>query len=200
MIQSTILAFGVSALVRTLRIRWEGEALPERAVVAFWHAKMLTGWWVSRSNSVAMVSRSKDGEYLSSILSRWKYKLVRGSSGKGGMEALDEAMDLVRSADAQRLVITPDGPQGPAEIFKRGAFIAANGLDLPLYFLEIEHKRKKILSSSWDKFEIPYPFSSVIITPHRIDYTGYLRSEQEQAAYLNRMSLPFQSLKTDYAD
>ena len=193
MITSSILSVGVSALAKSLRISWEGDPLPERSVVAFWHSRMIAGWWLSREGAVAIVSKSKDGEYLSSILSRWNYKLVRGSSGKGGMEALEEAIAVVRRGEAHRLVITPDGPQGPPEIFKRGAFIAARELGLPLHFLEIKYKSKKILTSSWDKFEVPLPFTSVSIKTLLVDTSGFPSEHNAQVMYLQTISEQYAS-------
>jgi lysophospholipid acyltransferase (LPLAT)-like uncharacterized protein len=196
---TSLFALSVSLLVRTLRITFEGDALPEKAIVTFWHSRMLVGWWVSRIKAVAMVSKSKDGEYLSKILSSWHYELVRGSSGKGGMEALDEAMIAIRKEDAGHLVITPDGPQGPTEVFKRGAFIAAKELELPLYFIEIEHKKKKVLKKSWDKFEIPLPFSSVSVKAHKIEITNFPEGQDEQLQFLQNVSLPLSTNRSNNA-
>lgn len=185
---SRVLGTGISALIRSLRIEWRGDPLPERAVVAFWHAKMLAGWWVARKHAVALVSRSKDGERLAQILESWKYKLVRGSSGKGGSEALDNAIELVRIGAAKRLAITPDGPRGPREVMKRGAFIAAGELGLPLIFLDITYEHAKVLPKSWDRFEVPYPLSKVIIDPHIIDVSDFPNEKEDQQEYLQKLS------------
>lgn len=183
----------VTTLVRSLRIKWHGGRLPDRAVIAFWHSKMLAGWWISREHSVALVSKSKDGDYLSSILSAWDYQVIRGSAGKNGMEALREAIVLVDESRADRLVLTPDGPRGPAEVFKRGAFIAAKELNLPLIFLDIRYHGRIVLDSSWDRFEIPYPFSRVDITPCVIDTRMFPDERAAQDAYLAMRSRSYQT-------
>lgn len=184
---SRILGTSISALARSLRIDWRGDPLPDRAVVAFWHAKMIAGWWVARKNAVALVSKSKDGEKLSQILRSWKYKIVRGSSGKGGTEALGDAIELVRMGAANRLVITPDGPRGPREVMKRGAFIAAKELALPLVFLDITYDNTKVLTKSWDRFEVPYPLSKVIVKPKIIDVSDFPETKEDQLKYLQRI-------------
>jgi lysophospholipid acyltransferase (LPLAT)-like uncharacterized protein len=107
------------------------------------------------------------------------------------MEALTEAMGVIRADASRRLVITPDGPQGPPEIFKRGAFVAALELDVPLYFLEIEHKSKKILNKSWDKFEVPLPFSTVRINVRKIETSNFPEAQEAQNEYLQNISKPF---------
>ena len=187
----TLLPSGLTTLIRSLRIKWVGEPLPEKCIVAFWHSQMLAGWWVSRRDAVALVSKSKDGEYLNNILTKWSYKTVRGSSSVSGKEALEEAIEMIRSGEAKRLVITPDGPRGPREIFKRGAFIAAEELSLPLYFLSIDYRNAMRLPKSWDKFQIPYPFSSVIVTPHEINVSDFPSDPDEQKEYLEKVSLPY---------
>ncbi len=187
----TILPPSLTTLIRTLRFKWVGEPLPEKCIVAFWHSRMIGGWWISRKNAVALVSESKDGEYLNKILTNWKYKTVRGSSTRSGKQALSEAVEMIRTGDAKRLVITPDGPQGPKEIFKRGIFIAAQELELPLYFLSIEYKGRIRLLKSWDKFQIPFPLSSVVINSHRLDTTTFPSDPEEQKIFLEQASFPY---------
>jgi len=191
---SNFLPLGLTGLIRSLRFKWIGELLPEKCIVMFWHSRMIAGWWVARENAVALVSKSKDGEYLNSILTKWSYNVVRGSSSHSGKEALDNAIEMIKAGKASRLVITPDGPRGPKEMFKRGAFIAAQELDLPLYFLTIKYRAALQLPKSWDKFQIPYPLSRVVIISHRIDSTGFPIESEEQKIFLETASLPFQTL------
>ncbi len=190
---STVLPPGLTTLIHSLRFKWIGEPLPEKCVVAFWHSRMIAGWWVARQDAVALVSKSKDGEYLDKILKNWDYKTVRGSSSVSGKEALDEALTMIRSGEVKRLVITPDGPRGPKEVFKRGAFLAAQELDLPLYFLSIEYNGGMDLTKSWDKFQVPYPLSSVTITPHLIDTSKFPSNPEEQKRFLEKASIPFRT-------
>jgi len=185
---SAILSVGITSLVKTLRVEWDGLPLPDHAVVAFWHSKMIAGWWLARKNAVAMVSQSKDGEHLAEILRKWKYKLVRGSSSKDGREALENAIELIKCGAVSRLVITPDGPRGPREAMKRGAFIAAKELDLPLIFLKISYENAKVLSKSWDKFEVPYPFSKVKVDAIRFDASDFPEDKDSQRIYVEHIS------------
>jgi lysophospholipid acyltransferase (LPLAT)-like uncharacterized protein len=158
-----LLPFFVDLLARTLRISWRGEALPKRAIIMFWHGDMLAGWYVGRKRRpVALVSQSKDGNFLAAVLKKWGYQITRGSSKKNGMEALELAMQSVKKHECDSLVITPDGPRGPRHEYKRGAFIAARELDLPLFHLHIDYASRKTLKS-WDQFELPTPFSKVTI-------------------------------------
>lgn len=185
---SAFLPTGITALVKTLRFKWSGEPLPDKCVVAFWHSKMVAGWFLSRTDSVALVSPSKDGNYLTSVLKKWKYLVVRGSSSKKGMEALLEAIEMVKGGKAKRIVITPDGPRGPKEEFKRGAFIAAKELGLPLVFLHIKYRDGMKFMKSWDRFELPYPFSVVEVRTERLDTAAFPEEKEEQIVYLEHVS------------
>ncbi|MCK9409178.1 MAG: lysophospholipid acyltransferase family protein [Bacteroidetes bacterium] len=133
-------------------------------VVAFWHGSMFVGWFVHRpknGNSVsALVSQSNDGEYLSIVLEQWGYSMIRGSSHIGGKEAMQLMVDAL--AGGSSLAITPDGPRGPRHEMKMGAVRAAQKASVPLVLAGIVVKKKRLLHS-WDRFEVPLPFSKVIV-------------------------------------
>jgi lysophospholipid acyltransferase (LPLAT)-like uncharacterized protein len=157
-----LLPYFVDLLLMTVKIVEDGKELPkENFVAAFWHGKMLIGWkLLSRRNPAALVSESKDGELLTKVLRHWKYELARGSSSKGGKDALEI---LVRKAkDGFTIGITPDGPRGPAKKFKAGAVIIAKRSLKPLVLIGIGFQ-KSVRLKSWDAFEIPKPFSRVYV-------------------------------------
>jgi lysophospholipid acyltransferase (LPLAT)-like uncharacterized protein len=95
---------------------------------------------------------------LTAILEKWNFHVVRGSSSKGGHEALDLMIHLTE--ENYHLAITPDGPTGPIFKMKPGAVITARRSQIPLLLVGIGMKSKWTLKS-WDKFEIPKPFSAV---------------------------------------
>ena len=124
-------------------------------------------------NPAALVSQSKDGAILSKLLNMWKYEVVRGSSSKGGKEAVDKLIELVKSG--RNAIITPDGPRGPAGQIKNGPLIISNKSNVPIIPVRIFYENKKILEKSWDKFEIPFPFSKCIITfGNKYNYSEFL--------------------------
>jgi lysophospholipid acyltransferase (LPLAT)-like uncharacterized protein len=119
---------------------------------------MLIGWWLfKKDNFFALVSKSSDGDILSKLLNGWKYKVIRGSSSKGGKDALEHLIDEIDNGSS--VVITPDGPRGPENKIKNGALIISNKTGFPIIPIKINYLKKKILLKSWDKFEIPLPFS-----------------------------------------
>lgn len=156
----------LSLLCRTLTINVKNGEHVEKLikenknfVLAFWHGSMIVPWYVHRNKKFsALVSRSKDGGLLFKILSKWNYNVVRGSSHRGGSAALGTLINCATKQSA--VLITPDGPRGPAQIMKPGAVITAKKAQVPLILLGVFHQKKKILKS-WDRFEVPYYFSSV---------------------------------------
>jgi len=154
-----ILPSVINIYIKTLRIKINNfPDLDTNAVFIFWHSKMLIGWWLfSNKQYGALVSQSKDGEILNRILIRWKYKVVRGSSSKAGKEALSEIINFAEFGNS--VVLTPDGPRGPPGNIKNGALVISYECKIPIIPVKIFNHNKNILSKSWDKFEIPLPFS-----------------------------------------
>ncbi|MCX7798357.1 MAG: lysophospholipid acyltransferase family protein [Melioribacter sp.] len=156
----------VSILLKTCKITIHNQKMLQNLIqkksnfiVVFWHGLMITGWYLHKDlNCAALVSKSKDGDLLANALKKWGYKVIRGSSHIGGSEALEDMIDLLNKKYS--LALTPDGPTGPIYKMKAGAVVAAKKTGVPLLLLGIYNKRKIILNS-WDKFEIPLPFSRI---------------------------------------
>ena len=161
-----VLSSFVNVLCKTLRITLINEnavsVLKKKRipfVLAFWHSTMFLPWYLHRNEKfTALTSKSKDGDLLARLLTKWKYNVIRGSSSSGGDDALNLLIENAKSGSA--VSITPDGPRGPVFQMKAGAVITAKKSGVPLVLLGIGYQKKKILNS-WDKFEIPKPFSNV---------------------------------------
>lgn len=156
----------INILLKTLRIteirNKDFEVLEKgnkNYVLAFWHGTMLLPWYLKKNeNFYTIISRSKDGEILSRVLTNWNYNVERGSSSKGGSEVLNVLIDKAKRGSS--ISITPDGPRGPEKELKAGAVIIAKKAGVPLVLLGLGIS-KKVKLSSWDKFQIPYPFAKV---------------------------------------
>jgi len=104
----------------------------------------------------AMVSASKDGGMLTAVLDCFKVKPVRGSSSRRGRQAL---LELTTWAErGYDLAITPDGPRGPCYVVQEGVASLAQLTGLPIIPVSY-HLCWKIHARSWDRFQIPLPFS-----------------------------------------
>lgn len=158
------LTYSVDLLCKSLRINFRNKDVIDRLdennqnyVIAFWHETMLLSWYLhGRKKIAALTSKSKDGDLLAKQLKHWDYKVVRGSSSKGGDVALGIMIDYAKNKYS--IAVTPDGPRGPAHKFKAGAVITAKKSGIPLVLLGIGFRKKKLLKS-WDKFHVPYFFT-----------------------------------------
>lgn len=161
-----LLGVGVRLLCMTLRVLVSGPGADEigrcPVVLAFWHGRQmaLLGAW-RRPGTLVMVSRSKDGTLASGALGALGFRVVRGSSSRGGAASLKRIARIVRRerADAAFAV---DGPRGPVFRAKPGAALAArlgNALLLPVGSAVSRATRLR----SWDDFLIPWPFARVTI-------------------------------------
>ncbi len=148
---------------------------------------MLVGWWLFKDkNFTALVSKSSDGEILSNILKKWNYKVVRGSSSKGGREALEEVILLVKKNNT--VILTPDGPRGPANILKNGALLISNRCGVPIVPVKINYSSKISLKKSWDRFQVPIPFTKCnIYFGNNYSYEKYL-DESELEVFKKRLA------------
>jgi lysophospholipid acyltransferase (LPLAT)-like uncharacterized protein len=110
---------------------------------------------------VAIVSPSKDGDYLERILASNNVGAVRGSSTRGGVRALLSLARMMKN-ELVHACITIDGPVGPRHVAKEGGLFLANrtgGRIIPVRIF----MKNSIKAPTWDKFQIPLPFSKVVI-------------------------------------
>ncbi len=156
----------VRGLLSTTRLRREGQEhfLSHRThgrpvVFAFWHGQLLPLVYYHRAEGiVVLVSEHADGEYITRVIERHGFGTARGSSSRGAAKGLKA---LIRAARAgSDLALTPDGPQGPARVFKPGALLAAQVTGLPVIPLGVGCSGGWRLGS-WDGFLIPHPFSRI---------------------------------------
>ena len=194
--------FAINVLLKSVRIEFANrEPLEKLAaenknfVAAFWHGSMMIGWYVHRNmNCAALVSKSKDGDVLANALSKWKIKVVRGSSHIGGKEALDSMLDLLQQNFS--LTMTPDGPTGPIHKMKAGAVITAKKMNVPLFLVGIGI-RNKIVLKSWDGFEIPKPFTKINVIYSEPIYVDGNMSFDETSAVIENCEKQLNNLQKD---
>jgi lysophospholipid acyltransferase (LPLAT)-like uncharacterized protein len=152
----------------TMRITIIGGEIPqayhdrgEGMIGVFWHARLLLPIFGYRGKGVhVLISSHGDGEIIASVMSKFGQSTVRGSSSKGGKEALKEMMRLAK--ENRDILITPDGPRGPAEVVKGGVATLACLTGRPVVPLASSCSRGKRMES-WDRFLLPYPFSRGVI-------------------------------------
>jgi len=105
-----------------------------------------------------LVSASRDGAWLAAFFSLMGMQAVRGSSSRGGREAMTAMVEVLRAGHA--IGITPDGPRGPCYDFKEGGLVVARRAGARVLLLGMEFSSAWRLRS-WDGFYLPKPFSRV---------------------------------------
>ncbi|MFN2454666.1 MAG: lysophospholipid acyltransferase family protein [Pyrinomonadaceae bacterium] len=143
---------------------WEqaarGNQLP---VYTFWHNRIFAGtYFWRRRGIVIMTSQSFDGEYIARFIQRFGYGAVRGSSTRGGVGAIVEMVRLVRHGCPAGFSI--DGPRGPRYVAKMGAVLLAKKTGQPVLPFTFTSKKFWETRGSWDKFQVPKPFTRVLVS------------------------------------
>ena len=164
-------AAAVSALGATLSVRAAGvDALRPlwRArrplIYAVWHGRILIVPWLNarlrRQEGARAVrvlaSRSRDGQMMAEFARHFGLDVTRGSSSRGGLEALRELARAVRAGEDVAMV--PDGPRGPARRLQGGIVALAATTGAPIVPVGVAARPARRLHS-WDRFMIPIPFA-----------------------------------------
>ena len=167
-------------------IRWQVRGIEHldeiyesghRSIFTFWHACIFPATWFWRQRGiVVMSSRSKDGEYIARFIQRFGYGTARGSSSRGAGRALAEMSECLDcNVD---VAFTIDGPRGPAYVAKPGAVTLARHSGQAILPFHITSKRYLPLSS-WDRLQIPLPFTRAIALIAPAIYVPRNASEDE---------------------
>ncbi|MBQ4133610.1 MAG: lysophospholipid acyltransferase family protein [Desulfovibrionaceae bacterium] len=132
----------------------------EPVCLALWHNELFPLMHVRAAGRFgAIVSRSGDGELLARVLESMGIATARGSSSRGGVQALVRAARLMRK-EGRVICVTVDGPRGPRHEVKEGVIHLARmsrGKIVPVRLFMHKYKR----FASWDRFQLPLPFSLV---------------------------------------
>jgi len=135
-----------------------------RIIAPIWHQRLFPALAYARRlrefRPIVMISQSRDGEFIADIAKRLGLVPIRGSSSRGGAEALKT---IVRKLEENPIVgHIVDGPRGPKGKVKPGLIRMAQlsgAVVLPLIF----SVDKAWIAGSWDHFLIPKPFSRVTV-------------------------------------
>ena len=133
----------------------------EASLMAFWHCNilMMTGNFVGYDARV-LISEHGDGEHIAQVCLRLGNGVVRGSTTRGGARSLIQlSRQLENGVD---VVVTPDGPKGPARIAQAGVIYLAARTGCPIVPVGVASDSYHEVGS-WDKFRVPYPGSKIVV-------------------------------------
>lgn len=166
----TAIAIAGSALIRGMGCTWRVEHVDEanvraarqhapNVIYALWHGRMFQLAFTHRNRSIhVLTSAHRDGEIIGQIVRRMGYGHVRGSSTRGGTGAILALTTAIEQGFD--IAITIDGPLGPKYRAKPGAVQIAKMSGAAIVPVAAGSRRHKTLSS-WDAFEVPFPFTRV---------------------------------------
>jgi lysophospholipid acyltransferase (LPLAT)-like uncharacterized protein len=142
-----------------------GRPVNENYIGTLWHNRLLIFPFVLRRffpnrRGAALISASRDGDLLADAIERFDFDVVRGSSSRLGASAILQLTDVL--ASGRDVVITPDGPRGPAYELGPGIIFLAQKSGAPVVPVNMEYSSCWRLKS-WDRFILPRPFSKVCV-------------------------------------
>jgi lysophospholipid acyltransferase (LPLAT)-like uncharacterized protein len=170
-------------LARTLRYEMDdragvlGKPVEGNYIAALWHNRLLLISFVLKKffpqrPGAGLISASRDGDMIADVTQRFGFDVVRGSSSRMGASALRELSEVL--ASGRDVLITPDGPRGPAYELGPGIIFLAQKTGAPVVPVNMEYSNCWRVKS-WDRFIIPKPFSKVRVIigqPQRISSTS----------------------------
>ena len=128
-------------------------------IYAFWHGVLLIHAFSHRNRGIqVLVSQHRDGEWIARILARMGNGLARGSSRRGGVEALFQLATRLDAGDD--IAITVDGPQGPRYSIHPGVVLLARRTGRPIVPMTAAFERGTFLGT-WDALRMPRPGTRV---------------------------------------
>ena len=113
-----------------------------------------------RKRTYAVISASRDGQYIADFAAQFGAKSIRGSTRKQGLKVLHDAIKTIQGGCM--VVFTPDGPRGPRYKMSKGPIHIASQLGIPVVALGINYSSYWSVKS-WDAFRIPKPWAKLTL-------------------------------------
>ncbi len=168
----------------TCRCREHGCEYREQAladgkpvIAVFWHYSLVYILYHLRTYpAAALVSASRDGDYIARLAGHFGFTTVRGSRNRRGLRALKELME--RLTAGEHVALVADGSQGPPLQAQGGPVMlsAKTGSSiLPIVWSASRNHSFR----SWDRTAVPNLFSQVdvfygepLVVPDGCDAAG----------------------------
>ena len=146
--------------VRNAHHHYDAEKRYGCVLIVFWHEGLpLASWRYRNMGCHTLTSYSYDGEFGTRVIAKLGIRALRGSSSRGGSDAL-KRMEAALSHGVT-LVLMPDGPRGPRRKMKAGAAVLGARTGAPVIPTALAATRCWRMKS-WDKMVIPKPFSTIV--------------------------------------
>lgn len=160
-------------LMKTIKMKVVEESeynSNENYIYAFWHQKIIfpTVSLTKVEKKTTLVSPSRDGEIMASVLEEYGYEVIRGSSRDQNIKSL--VMMMKKLKEGYSLGFAVDGPQGPPFVIKPGILYMAMKTGKKIVPVGGAFKKKYVFEKAWDKFHFPWPFTKgAVVVGNPID-------------------------------
>jgi lysophospholipid acyltransferase (LPLAT)-like uncharacterized protein len=184
-----------TAWVRSFRLRFapldSEETLPATGILVLWHADMLPCLRAFAGRSMrVLISSSRDGDLGTKAATRLGYRVIRGSSSRGGAEAL-RTIKQELDAGGGWVALVADGPRGPRGVSKPGAVWLSAACGVPVVAAHASAPRGFTLGG-WARVRVPLPFSHVTV---RLSTPFYPATSADVDAVMKNLDAPRQPLR-----
>jgi lysophospholipid acyltransferase (LPLAT)-like uncharacterized protein len=158
----------IKIIFATYRIRTKNEldkSSLHEGVFYTWHKNIIASAAFLLKNKIfphCVVSPSRDGKFVGAMTKKVGFKVLYGSSHKEPIALVRNAINVLKKE--KQIFLIGDGSRGPAMKLQPGIDYLSRKTNLPKIFIECDVKHKIVLKKSWDKFEVPLPFSKIFIT------------------------------------
>jgi hypothetical protein len=163
-------------LIRSLDASWryretdrhhlEAALAGERPVIgSFLHGRIFlllrfmgrprNGRWLS------MCSQSLDGDAMAKLEERLGFEVVRGSSGRGGLQAIVDMIERVNDTPGLGACLAIDGSRGPRGRAQGGIIALAQRTGGTILPVTASARPAYIFKKAWDRTLLPLPFARV---------------------------------------
>lgn|GEM_PF-159609 len=132
--------------------------LPDRFLFSVWHDVLFFPLLVAKPHNMsALASRHQDGAYVAEILRLLNVEPYRGSTTRGGAQAVKQLLNV---ASQLHITLTPDGPRGPRREMKDGLVFLASRTGLPIVPAAFSCRRGLRIKGTWTDMLVPLPFTT----------------------------------------
>ncbi len=170
----------------------------EGSIAVAWHNRLLLFPVIfpkkARKRTVAVVSASRDGQYIADLIKQFGLESLRGSSSRRGANAEIAAVHALNRN--KNVAFTPDGPRGPKYHLKAGPVHLASMTGRGIIPISINVSRYWQVKS-WDNFQIAKPFSRVTLILGEKIFVPEKLSDEELEKYRKKVEDTLMAITVD---
>lgn len=179
---------------------------PGGFIVCLWHGRIAAAiggrpFCRHRHAIRAIISLSEDGEFIARAMEMMGVLAFRGSTRRtrdpkrrhSGGQVYRQSLDWIRRGGG--VILTPDGPRGPAEQMAEGPVRMASRTGAAVILMGLA-ARPALRLKTWDRTELPAPFGRGVIAfdaplhaPGDLDAAGVAALQRDWSARLTAANL-----------